>query len=157
MEDDMSTPQARTPFSFAATLLMTLTLGACVAGPSRPASHGPTPVTAAPLAIRFDNGDREHVHVYLVGQRREWLLGRVEPGATTTLRLPDASLADDPGFVQLAVVPGGRVTQRAARDPRAKLTIAQSASAIMSRQWRFAQGELTSPVPRADRGVLAAQ
>jgi len=138
-------------------LVLPLTLSACVAGPSRTASHGPAPVEAGPLAIRFDNGAREHVHVYLVGQRREWLLGRVEPGATTTLRLPEASLADDPGFVQLAVVSGGRVTQRAARDPRAKLTIAQSASAILSRQWRFAQGELTSPLPRAERGGLVAQ
>ena len=147
----MTTPQVRTRFSLAATLLTTLTLGACAAGPSRSVSSAPTRVEAAPLTIRFDNSAREHVHVYLVGQRREWLLGRVEPGATATLRLPDASLADDPGFVQLAVVSGRGVTQRAARDPRARLTIPQSASEIMSRRWRFAQGELTSPVPRAER------
>ena len=153
----MSTPKAGTLVSLTAALAMTLTLGACVAGPSRSTSNAPSPVEAGPLTIRFDNGAREHVHVYLIGQRREWLLGRVEPGAIATLRLPDASLADDPGFVRLAVLSGGGVTLRAARDPRARLTIAQSASEIMSRRWRFAQGELTSPLPRATRGEPGAR
>ena len=147
----MTTPRARTLVSLTATLVVTLALGACVGGPGRPAPVDPAPMEDRPLGVRFDNGGREHVHVYLVGQRREWLLGRVEPGAVATLRLPDASLAGDPGFVQLAVVTGGGVTQQAARDPRARLTIAQPALAILSRRWRFAQGELTSPVPRADR------
>ena len=148
----MTTPRARALVSLAATLVLTLALGACAGGPSRSSSHGPTPVQDRSIALRFDNGGREHVHVYLIGQRREWMLGRVEPGATATLRLPDASLADDPEFVRLAVVTGGQVTQQAARDPRARLTIAQPTSAILSRQWRFSQGELTSPLPRADRG-----
>jgi hypothetical protein len=36
------------------------------------------------------------------------------------------------------------VTLQAARHPRAKLTIAQPAAAILSQRWKFAQGELTS-------------
>jgi len=32
---------------------------------------------AGHLAIRFDNGERDYVRVYLVGEKREWLLGRV--------------------------------------------------------------------------------
>ena len=47
--------------------------------------------------------------------------------------------------VQLAVLAGGGVSQRVARDSRARLTIAQPPSAILDRQWRFSQGELTSP------------
>jgi hypothetical protein len=151
MEDDMTTPRARALVSLTATLVLTLALGACAGGARRALPNDPSPMEDRPLTVRFDNGGREHVHVYLVGQRREWLLGRVEPGAVATLRLPDASVADDPGFVQLAVVPGGRITHQAARDPRARLTIAQPASAILSLRWRFAQGELTSPVRRAER------
>ena len=153
----MSTPRARTLVSLTAALAMTLALGACTGAPRRFELDGPSPAQDRSTALRFDNGGRERVHVYLIGQRREWLLGRVEPGAVATLRLPDASLAEDPGFVRLAVVTGGHVTQQAARDPRARLTIPQSASDIMSRRWRFAQGELTSPMPRADRGQASTQ
>jgi hypothetical protein len=156
MEDDMITPRARTLVSLTATIL-TFGLGACAGAPPRLAPQGPVAAQDRSTTVRFDNGAREHVHVYLVGQKREWLLGRVEPGAIATLRLPDASLTDDPGFVQLAVVTGGRVTHRAARDPRARLTMPQPASDIVSRGWRFAQGELTSPMPRADRGQASTQ
>ena len=153
----MTTPRARALVSLTAALAMTLALGACVGAPQRTVPDRPAPAQDRPSTVRFDNGGREPVHVYLIGQQREWLLGRVEPGAVATLRLPDASLADDPGFVRLAVVAGGHVTQQAARDPRARFTIAQPASDIMSRRWRFAQGELTSPMPRADRAQLSAQ
>ena len=141
----MTRPRARALRSLTAAMAVPLVLGACLGGPSRLAPDGPASLEARPHAIRFDNLGRERVHVYLVGQRREWLLGRVEPGAVATLRLPDESLADDPEFVQLAVVAGGHVSQRAAGDVRARLTIPQPASAILARQWRFSQGELTSP------------
>ena len=143
----MTTPRARTLVSLMAAMAAPLLLGACAGGATRPVAGGPAPVEAPAQAIRFDNLAREHVHVYLVGQRREWLLGRVAPGAVATLRLPEA-LAADPGFVQLAVLAGGQVSQRAARDVRARLTIAQPASALLARQWRFSQGELTSPTGR---------
>jgi hypothetical protein len=94
------------------------------------------------LAIRFDNDARDYVHVYLIGTTRQWLLGRVEAGAITKLRIPEESLTGNSGFMQLAVVTGGRVTLQAARDPRAMLTIAQPTSAILSHQWKFTQGQL---------------
>jgi hypothetical protein len=97
-----------------------------------------------PLTIRFDNGAREHVHVYLVGRHRQWLLGRVEPGARATLRIPKAALAGYLGVVQLAVLTGERLTLQAARHSRATFTVAQPASAILSQRWMFAQGQLTS-------------
>ncbi len=150
----MTTPPTRAIVSLAATMAVTLALTACVPGPSRPALEGPASVDAPPLTIRFDNDAREHVHVYLVGTQRQWLLGRVEPGARATLRIPEAALAGSPGSVQLAVLTGERLTLQAARHPRATFAVAQPASAILSQQWMFAQGQLTSlPLRGARWGV----
>ena len=151
----MPTPRIRALVSFAAAMTVLLGLGACAGASSRPAIDGPAPVEAHPLAIRFDNGAREYVHVYLIGHQREWLLGRVEPGAVTTLRLPQESIADESGFVQLAVLTGDRVTLQAARNVRARTTMLQPVSSILEQRWRFAQGELLSlrlPTSAVDLG-----
>jgi len=140
----MTTPRPYVLVSRAAMTILTLALGACASAPARPAVEQPSPIEAGQVSLRFDNQARSYVHVYLVGEKREWLLGRVEPGAVATLRIPDGSLESNPGFVQLAVVEGKQVTQQAARDARAQLTIAQPASSILARQWRFVPGQLTS-------------
>ena len=140
----MTTPRPYVLVSRAAMTILTLALGACASAPARQALEQPSPIEAGQVSLRFDNQARSYVHVYLVGAKREWLLGRVEPGAVATLRIPDGSLESNPGFVQLAVVEGKQVTQRAARDARAQLTIAQPASSILARQWRFVPGQLTS-------------
>ncbi len=124
-------------------MTMTLALGACVSAPSRPVLDGPISTETRPLTIRFDNLARERVDVYLIGAKREWLLGRIAPGAIETLRLPDGALAEE-SMIRLAVLTGERLTFAAARNPRAVLTIAQPASAILSQQWTFSQGYLTS-------------
>lgn len=131
----------------------TLALSACAAGPSRAAESraAPSPsawteaaaLAARPLSVRFDNGARGHVHVYLITAQGEWLLGRVEPGERATLRVPPTALAGPPGFVRLAVLEGARLTPQAGRDARALLTIAQPASAFAAQRWTFAQGQLT--------------
>jgi hypothetical protein len=152
----MTTPRTRATVSLAAMLAVTLGAGGCVGGPSVPALDRPAPMDGRPTTIRFDNDAREHVHVYLVliGRPRQWLLGRVEPGARATLRIPEAALAASTGFVQLAVLTGERMTLDAARNPRAAFTIAQPASAILSQEWMFAQGQLTSlPLRGARVGV----
>src|SRR5436190_1346965 len=145
----MTTPRPYALVSLIAMTILTLSLGACGGSASHTAVYRPAPMespieSARALTFRFDNQARDHVYVYLVGQRREWLLGRVERGAVATLQLPDDVLDSDPGFVQLAVLTGGGMSLRAARDPRAQLTIAQDPSAIVSQQWRMAQGQLTS-------------
>ena len=145
----MTTPRPYSLVSRAAMTILTLVLGACA--PARTAMEEPSPVEAGQVSLRFDNQARSYVHVYLVGEKREWLLGRVEPGAAATLRIPEGSLESNPGFVQLAVLAGGQVTQRVASDSRAQLTIAQPASSILSRQWRFVPGQLTSRDLRAAR------
>jgi hypothetical protein len=150
----MTTPRTRavvslavtaTAFRMTAITMTALTLGACAGAPSHTAVEAPPPVEGAewfPLSIRFDNDAREYVHVYLIGDGRQWLLGRVEPGAVGTLKIPDEAFGGKLRFVQLAVIQGGRLTPDAAHDRRAELTILQPATAILSQQWRFTQGEL---------------
>jgi hypothetical protein len=143
----MTTPGTHAIVSLTATMAVTLALGACVPGPSVPALDRAATMGGRPLTIPFDNRSREHVHVYLVdGRDRQWLLGRVEPWSQATLRLPAAALARSTGFVQLAVLTGDRMALQVARNPRATLTIAQPASAIVSLRWIFAHGQLT-PLP----------
>jgi hypothetical protein len=140
----MTTLRPYTLVSRIAITILTLALGACAGSQSRSATYGASPLETHSLTIRFDNQARDHVHVYLIGQRREWLLGRVEPGAVATLRLPEDVFDSDPGYVQLAVLTGGGVSQKAASDPRAQLTISQDPSSILTQRWRFSQGQLTS-------------
>jgi len=128
-------------------MAVTLALGACVPGPSVPALDRTATMGGRSPTIRFDNDSREYVHVYLVdGRDRQWVLGRVEPWTRATLRIPAAALAVRTGFVQLAVLTSERVTPHVADNPRAMVTIAQPASAILSSRWMFAQGQLT-PLP----------
>ena len=140
----MTTSSPRTFVSTAATIALTLVLGACVHTTSRQVPDGLVSTDAAPLTIRFDNLSRDRVDVYLIGPKREWILGRVEPGATANLRIPEAALAEGLTFVRLAVLEGERLTFQAARNPRARLTIAQPASAILLQRWSFSQGAVTS-------------
>ena len=144
----MTTPRPYLLVSLTAMTIMTLALGACAGGPARSAVEEPSPVAAAPLTLRFDNQAQSFVHVYLVGEKREWLLGRVEPGANAALRIPDGALESNPGFVRLAVITGAQVTQQAARDVRAQLTIAQPAAVMLAQRWRMSQGQLTSTALR---------
>lgn len=140
----MITLSRRAFVSSAAIITMTLALGACVSAPSRHALDRPISTQNDLLSIRFDNPSRQTVDVYLIGVKREWMLGRVAPGAVAKLRLPDEAFAEGGMMVQLAVLAGEPRTFAAARDPRAVLTIAQPASAILSQYWTFSQGNLTS-------------
>jgi hypothetical protein len=133
-------------FVSTATLIITLALGACAPVTSRPAPDPLMSSYAGLLTIRFDNTADERVDVYLIGAKREWMLGRVEPGAIASLRIPEEALAEGSTFVRLAVLAGEPLTFAAARNPRARLTIAQPASAILSQRWSFSHGELTSLV-----------
>ena len=133
----MPTLRRRAFVSIIATML-------AVAGCAQAARGGASRQNDVPPSIRFDNDAREHVHVYLIGEKREWLLGRVEAGAVAMLRIPEESLAGDPTFVRLVVIPGEGVTLWAARHARATPTLAQPLLDIVSQRWRFAQGSLTS-------------
>jgi hypothetical protein len=138
------TTSGKRGFVSIATTIITLALGACVHTPSRSVQDPLTSTYAGLLTIRFDNTAGERVDVYLIGEKREWVLGRVEPGAIAGLRIPEEALAEGSTFVRLAVLAGEPLSFAAARNPRAKLTVAQPASAILSQQWTFSHGELTS-------------
>lgn len=135
----MTTIRSRSLVSLAAALTLTVALGGCAGNPTRGALNDPAPVAAKPATIRFQNEAREYVHVYLVGQNRQWLLGRVEPGARATLRIPADAIADDTWQMQLAVVAGSRVTLQVASKPGAQVTIAQSADQLLAQKWTFSQ------------------
>jgi hypothetical protein len=151
----MITPRTRSIVSFAGALTVTFTLAGCASTPSRPASGGLAPTVELPRAIRFDNAAHDYVRVYLVGEKREWLLGRVEIGARATLRIPEDALADA-GPMRLAVLEGQRSTSQAAGNARAATTLRQPIAVIVSQRWTFSQTaaneQLTSlprdPLPR---------
>jgi hypothetical protein len=153
MEDVMTTPRLPALVSLCLTLSITLPLGACAGAASRAAPGSPSPTAeVGATSFRFDNEGREPVRVYLIGERREWMLGRVEPGAIARFRLPDEAMASDARRVQIAVLSGSQMTLRAARENRAMLSIPQPASALTSQRWRFTQGQLS---PLGLRGSLA--
>jgi hypothetical protein len=136
-------PTLRRPalVSAIATMSLSLTAAACFQAASR---GEPSRMNEVPLAIRFENDTRVHVHVYLIGEKREWLLGRVETGAIAMLRIPEESLAGNASLVRLVVIPGEGVTLQAARHARATPTLAQPVLEILSQRWKFSQGSLTS-------------
>ena len=140
----MITLRRRAFVSVAAISTITLTLGACVSAAAHPVLDRPISTEASLLAIRFDNLSRDAVDVYLIGSKREWMLGRVAPGAVASLPLPEGAFAQGSMKVQLAVLAGAPPTLAAARDPRAVLTIAAPASTYLSQRWTFSEGNLTS-------------
>jgi hypothetical protein len=124
-------------------LSLALALGGCSRATAHPATELPAAVAEKPATIRFVNDGREYVHVYLVGAKREWLLGRVEPGAVAHLRVPDEALVERE-YVQLAVLPGAGGTLASARDVRTRASIPQTTSGLLSQRWAFSQGQLDS-------------
>lgn len=148
----MPTPRSHSSVSRALVLTCAIALGACASAPVHQRPEQPAS-DQAPVTVRFDNDGRDYVQVYLVGPMRQWMLGRVAPGARATLRVPDDALAEEAGSVQLVAVPGGHATARALAEARAVTTIAQPAAAFVSQRWTFSQafsaGQLTPlPLPR---------
>ena len=134
----MITPAGRLTVS-AISLAAMLALGACAGGP-RPATRAEAATT-----IGFMNEAESYVDVYLVSETRQWWLGRVAPGARTTLRISNETLITTSGYLRLAVLAGAPLTVQAARDPRATLTIAQPGQSLLDQRWTFRQSQLTAP------------
>ena len=138
----MNTPTFRSMVSapsLAAALVATLVAG-CARGPE--ARQELAPERAPRATIRFENEAQVPVDVYLVGERREWRLGRVAPGAIEALPVPDAALTSEPAMVSLAVIAGGSLSVQAAKDPRATYTIAQPARELLAQRFTFAQRQV---------------
>jgi hypothetical protein len=125
-------------------LLVAFTSAACASttAASRQAggASGRESSPPARLMVQVENESRERIQVYLVGQTRDWFLGRVEAGTHAMLYVPDRSLTM--GTMRLAVLAGDQLTSQAARDPRAVLSMDQPTGAIVGQRWVFAQGAL---------------
>lgn len=139
----MITPAGRLTVS-AISLAAGLALGACARNPA-PTTAGWAAATEQGATIRFVNEAESYVDVYLVGETRQWWLGRVAPGAQTTLRVSNEGLAMVSGYLRLAVLAGAPLTLQAARDPRATLTIAQPGPSLFDQRWTFRQSQLMAP------------
>ena len=98
--------------------------------------------------ITFHNNGRDRIQVYLIGQKEDWLLGRLEPFQTTTLRLPESSLTDGEEAVVLAVLPGWSRTLAPRTDQRAARSIAERGSFLPGEEWVFVNGQLLGPRQR---------
>ncbi len=134
----MTTIRSRSLVSIAAALTLTLAAG-CAGNSTHSALNDPAVAAARPAAIRFQNEARQYVHVYLVSQNQQWLLGRVEPGARATLRIPVEATSNDTWQMQLAVLAGDRVTMQVASKPLAQFTIAQPTGQLLAQKWIFTQ------------------
>ncbi|MDB4877053.1 MAG: hypothetical protein JWM41_3499 [Gemmatimonadetes bacterium] len=151
----MTTPSTRSLVSLAAALTLALASGGCASAPSRLPLDRPSPAAEAAVTVQFDNAARNYVHVYLVGEQREWLLGRVEPGARATLRIPEAALTENAGAMRLAVLEGQSISQRVAGDARASTTIKQPVGALLSLHWTFSHELATGELMARQRDPLS--
>lgn len=140
----MITPASRLTVSVF-SLAAALALGACAGGPTPTTWDRAAAITDQGATIRFVNEAETYVDVYLVGETRQWWLGRVAPGARTTLHISDEALVATSGYLRLAVLAGARLTVQAARDPRAALTIAQPGQSLFDQRWTFRQSQVSSP------------
>ena len=140
----MLTPAGRLTVSVI-SVAVTLALGACARGPSPTTRPGAAAAAEQGATIRFVNEAESYADVYLVGETRQWWLGRVAPGARTTLRISNEALTVTSGYLRLAVLAGASLTAQAARDPRATLTIAQPGQSLLDQRWTFRQSQLTAP------------
>src|SRR3982751_1392357 len=115
----MTTPRTRSLVSLAAALALTMALGGCASATPHLVPDASVSVDEPPPVVHFDNDSRDYVQVYLVGIRRDWLLGRAAPGARATLRIPEEALSEDAGQMRIAVVVGAYVTPQRGSDTRA--------------------------------------
>lgn len=124
-----------------ATLAACLLIASCIqpgAGPTSRPPSGPT--------ITFRNQDRDRVQVYLVGEKQDWLIGRLESMETAHLPLPELGLAATTQPVALVVVPGWARNLRPRQDPHATVSINEISDNLPGEEWIFAAGQLQGPL-----------
>jgi hypothetical protein len=107
-------------------------------------------VSAPTSAVDFENRERRHVHVYLVGPTREWLLGRVDPLGRARLRVPNEALATDV-MMAIVVIAGGATTPSAKTDPRAAFSLKQPSIAFSEQRWVYTFGQLVPVLASSGR------
>ena len=144
----MNTPTVRTPVSarsYMMALVAAAVLGACAPARRPVVWDGREILDARPVTVRFDNDGTQAVDVYLVGERREWRLGRVVAGGVAKLVIPEDAIVESVGFVRLAVIEGGPPSARAALDPRSWYSIAQPIADLPRQRFAFWEREAGGP------------
>ena len=126
------------------TLAASFLIWACV---SPRASGRASPDTT----ITFHNQGRDRIQVYLVGEKQEWLIGRLEPRQTARLALPQFGIASTPQAVALAVVPGWSRNSQPRRDSRTTVSIEEVSDNLAGEEWVFVDGRLQGPMRRHGR------
>lgn len=124
-----------------------IAVAACLVSASCIRSSGSASGELAPSAtITFHNQGRDRVQVYLVGEKEDWLIGRLEPLQTARLALPRFGFESSPQAVAIAVVPGWSRTLQPRREPRATLSIDEVNDDLPGQEWIFVNGQLDGPL-----------
>lgn len=108
---------------------------------TQPRRAAPAPAPSA-RTITFHNKSADRIQVYLVGDRENWLLGRLEPLETAHLRLPESTSAVADEGVVLAVLPGWSRSLAPRTDRRVALSMRERGSNLADVDWVFVNGQL---------------
>jgi hypothetical protein len=127
-------------------LLGALALGGCVTRSGRSEAARGVAAAARPT-LSANNEGSDWLDFYLIGDAREWYLGRVAAGAKARLPLPADFPRERQGTLQLAVIAGAPRGLQVGRDPRAVVTVQQSLPTLLGQHWTFARRQLTGLRP----------
>ena len=111
----------------------------------RPAAHASGELAPKPTIV-FRNQGRDRIKVYLVGENRVWLIGRLEPLETAHLALPEFGFVSTSQAVSVAVVPGWSANTLPGRDPGATFSIDELTDDLPGEEWIFVNGQLAGPL-----------
>ena len=129
-----------------APLAFAFVIASCVQHNTAP-PEDPSPT----VTITFRNQSRDRIQVYLVGEKEDWLLGRLESLETAHLSVPAASMVT-PQSVVLAVIPDWSRNLQPRRDRRAVLSIKERTHNLPGEEWIFVDGQLQGPLRSQFRG-----
>lgn len=133
------------------------TLAACLAIASCVSPGAKSPGRPEPSAtITFHNKGHDRIQVYLVGEKENWLIGRLEPLQTADLAIPQFGFASAPLGVAVVVVPGWSRSQQPRLDPRAAVSSDEVSDNLPGEEWIFVDGRLQGPL-RASRRRLGTR
>ena len=125
----------------ATVLAACLAIASCVHRSAAAAGDLPRSAT-----ITVHNQGRDRIQVYLVSEKQDWLIGRLEPLETARLPLPEFGFTATPQAVALAVVPGWTRNLQPGRDPNAALSIDEVTDDLPGEEWIYVNGQLQGPL-----------
>ena len=138
-------------------LLCAFPLAGCVTRSGRSEATRGVEAAARPV-ISASNEGSDWLDFYIIGDAREWYLGRVAAGGKARLPLPADLPRDGQGTLQLAVIAGAPRGVQARRDPRAVVTVQQPLRALLGQHWTFARRQLTGwrphPQPQSPNAAM---